>query len=60
MQITVCLVSCLLSEAAVRRAAVVMDIAVIFDYLRQQAFIDVTGGEICVAEVRMFIGVVQL
>ena len=60
MKITVLLIRSLLSEPAVRRAAVVVNVTQPPDDRRQKALVNVTRWEVRVAEVRLLIVVVQI
>ena len=60
MQVSVCPVRGRLPESAVRRAAVVEDVAELFDDARQQTFIDMARREVRLTEVRVFVVVIQL
>ena len=60
VEVAVLLVGRDLAKATVRRTAVVVDVAVLGYDLGQQTLVNVTGGEGGVAEVRLFVGVVQV
>ena len=60
MEVAVRLVGGLFAKAAIRGTAVVVNIAVRTNDFWKYTFVDVTGGEICLAEVRVFVGVVQV
>lgn len=60
MQISMFLVRRRLAAAAVRRAAMVIDVRVFLDDGREDAFVDVTCGEVGLAEIRLLVGIVEL
>ena len=60
VQISVLLISRLLSEPAVRRAAVVVNVAQPLDDRRQKTLVNVSRREVRVAEIGVFIIVVQI
>ena len=60
MKVSTSFVICGLPEAAVGRAAVVVDVAETLDDGGQETLVDPAGGEVCVAEVGGLVRVVEL
>lgn len=59
MEIPECFVGCGFSIPAIRRTAVIVDVAKFLDNRGKKTFIDVTSGETRLSEIRVFIVVIE-